>query len=549
MIFDPLIDHYDELLDGHYDCVDRIVLSAYNYFIQSGGGFRLWWRELHGDEATLDNTHLMRYAGRFARRVRAFAEAHGIPLIDCQRGQRKQEIADEHIPVEPEPDFEGLMCILVGRAPAPLREIIRCTNGQPHIQTKKPYPYANWYSFHIMDREWGHLIIRFCPHPPFNAQILLNGHEYVARRAAREGIGFTKEGNCFTNISDVAGLARVADAMAAECGEGRLAKICERWIYSTCLCFALDTDDQERTRFRYGYSVYQIEYSRNLLFTRGRVLDSVFDGIIDRTRSRLDIKTVRTLFGYKQRPYHKSRASRCEVVVERPVYNLTVFKVHFKRLTLKIYSKGEHVLRIEAIAHNTRDLRSRRGIDAMSDMVAELRQMVERFTATLQASHVSFIDAGTLERWPERETVNGRPVAGLDVNRPRMRAAMEAVVALSLQPTGFTAADHARKVCEILNKDTDAYQPRQAAYDLKKLRAKGLAHKIKGARRYEAGEEGLRQMSAFITLRDKVLSPLLTGGCKLKRGPKRLNHSEIDTHYEIIQGQMQKLFETIGISA
>lgn len=56
-------------------------------------------------------------------------------------------------------------------------------------------------------------------------------------------------------------------------------------------------------------------------------------------------------------------------------------------------------------------------------------------------------------------------------------------------------------------------------------------------------------MSAFITLRDKVLSPLLTGGCKLKRGPKRLNHSEIDTHYEIIQGQMQKLFETIGISA
>lgn len=549
MIFDPLIDHYSELLDGHYDCVDRIVLSAYNYPIQSGGGFRLWWRELHGGEENLDDTHLMRYAGRFARRIRAFAEAHDIPLIDCRAKQRKHEIAEEYIPNNPEPDFEGLLCILVGRAPAPLREVIRCSNGQPHIQTKKPYPYVNLYSFHIMDREWGHVIIRFCPHPPFNAQIILNGHEYVARRAAREAIGFTKEGNCFTNISDAAGLARVADAMTATCGEGRLAQVCERWIYSTCLCFALDTDEQARTRFRYGYSVYQIEYSRNLLFTRGRALDSVFDGIIDRTRSRLDIKTVRTLFGYKQRPSHRSRAPRFEVVVERPAYNLTVFKVHFKRLTLKIYSKGERVLRIEAIAHNTRDLRSRRSIESMSDIVAELRRMVERFTATLQATHVSFIDAGAMERWPEREKVNGRPVAGLDVNRPRMRAAMEAVVALSLLPTGFTSAHHARKVREILGPGADAYQPRQAAYDLKKLRAKGLVQKIKGARRYEAGPEGLRQMSAFLTLRDKVLKPLLANTGKLKAGPKGPNHSELDTQYETIQRQMQTLFKTIGISA
>jgi hypothetical protein len=32
------------------------------------------------------------------------------------------------------------------------------------------------------------------------------------------------------------------------------------------------------------YSTYQIEYSRNLLFTRGTTLDAVFQGLIDRTR-------------------------------------------------------------------------------------------------------------------------------------------------------------------------------------------------------------------------------------------------------------------------
>jgi len=39
-----------------------------------------------------------------------------------------------------------------------------------------------------------------------------------------------------------------------------------------------------------------------------------------------------------------------EVAVERPTYDLTIFKLHCGKLTLKIYTKGERVLRIEAVA-------------------------------------------------------------------------------------------------------------------------------------------------------------------------------------------------------
>ena len=38
--------------------------------------------------------------------------------------------------------------------------------------------------------------------------MILNGHEYVACQARKAGIAFTKEGNCFTTISDAAGLAK-----------------------------------------------------------------------------------------------------------------------------------------------------------------------------------------------------------------------------------------------------------------------------------------------------------------------------------------------------
>src|SRR5262249_48588934 len=106
------------------------------------------------------------------------------------------------------------------------------------------------------------------PSPPFPAQVMLNGHEYVACQARKAGISFTKQGNCFTTISDAAALAKIADTLSEHRAIARLSQVCERWIY-TCLCFALDFDEQKPSRFRYEYSNYQIEYSRNLVFQVG----------------------------------------------------------------------------------------------------------------------------------------------------------------------------------------------------------------------------------------------------------------------------------------
>ena len=78
--------------------MDRIVLNAYFSFGHSPGGFRVWWRRLHGDsDEDLDNAHLMRMAGRFSRRVRGWAKANGVPVIDCKAGERKHLIAEEYL--------------------------------------------------------------------------------------------------------------------------------------------------------------------------------------------------------------------------------------------------------------------------------------------------------------------------------------------------------------------------------------------------------------------------------------------------------------------
>jgi hypothetical protein len=166
-------------------------------------------------------------------------------------------------------------------------------------------------------------------------------HEYVACQARKAGLSFTKEGNCFMSLSEAAGLAKIADTLSEPRAIGRLSQVCERWIY-TCLCFALDFDEQKRSGFRYQYSSYQIEYSRNRVFQVGGHLDQVFQALIDRRRAPLDLKTIKTILGYRRRPRYRrtQRSAEWEVSVERPAYDLTIFKRHCGKLSLKIYSKS-----------------------------------------------------------------------------------------------------------------------------------------------------------------------------------------------------------------
>ena len=57
--------------------------------------------------------------------------------------------------------------------------------------------------------------------------------------------------------------------------------------------------------------------------------------------------------------------------------------------------------------------------------------------------------------------------------------------------------------------DHCGYSVRQAAYDLRKLRGKGLVDKPDRARRYHVGAPAARTIAALLTLRDQVIAPIL----------------------------------------
>src|ERR1700747_1988791 len=496
---DDFSQYHAELLDGIYDCVDRIVLNAFFPLGQTGGGMRSWWRSLHGTDSQLNDKHLREMAGTFSRRLHAFCAKQRIPIIEARSRERKHELAEPHVPKDP--TFRGLFLVITGNAPAPTWEVKRNSDGRiTEVRHRKNWPLVKHYYFHIMDREWGHVTIRMCGYPPFGAQLILNGHEWVEREARRMCLTTVKDGNCFVEGSDFAAVNRVAARLHQENAIGRLRELCERWIYSTCLCFGLTHEEQKRSTFAYQYSVFQLELSRNLLFLRGTTMNEVYQKLIDRTRAPLDLKQVKTIFGFSHRPHQiaKRGRERTEVfkAVQAQSYDLTVFKIKWGNLTLKIYDKGGRVLRIEVVVHNAKELRSGKMLERLPTLLARIADMLVRFLDTVQAAHVSFLDGGAFEGVTEPTTRGTRRLAGIDLNKARNRHAVDAVVELATKPTGFTVAQLAETVRQRSGQDATTYSPRHAAYDLAKMLGKMLVRRIERSRRYAVDPPGLRTLGA-----------------------------------------------------
>jgi len=237
------------------------------------------------------------------------------------------------------------------------------------------------------------------------------------------------------------------------------------------------------------------------------------------------------------------------VVLETPVYDLTVFKLHFGKLTLKAYTKGERVLRFEVVVHNTQDLGCGRVLPRFPLIVARSLSILERFLTALDCVDVAFISDQTLDQLPLPSRVGKVRVGGIDLNNPRMRAALAAVLAVAPSPLGFTVSQFRAKVLAMTGHSDADYSPRHAAYDVKKLRGKQLITKLGRSRRYELCVASMRSIAALDILRDHVIRPVLAGISGTHPKPAPVVHAPLDRHYQRLCEDIQPLFEELGIAA
>ena len=172
--------------------------------------------------------------------------------------------------------------------------------------------------------------------------------------------------------------------------------------------------------------------------------------------------------------------------------------------------------------------------------------MLERFCTTVDCVDVAFIPDGILDDLPQPSITGRTRVGGVDLNKPRIRTTLAAVIALAANPNGFTVAELTAKV-HAISAHVD-YTARQAAYDLRKLRGHDLVVKPGRGRRYRVPAHAARTITALLVVRQHVIEPIVAGVRSPRRGRKPAHWTAVDRDYETLRVDMQTLFHDLALT-
>ena len=111
----------------------------------------------------------------------------------------------------------------------------------------------------------------------------------------------------------------------------------------------------------------------------------------------------------------------------------------------------------------------------------------------------------------------------------------------------FTASQLADQVAGVSPQASGGYGPRQAAYDLKKLRGKEMVERQD--RRYQTTSAGLRAIAALVVLREKAIRPLLATAQQLQPSRGSQNPTALDRQYETVRIGIAGVLRELGVAA
>ncbi len=142
------------------ESLDRLYLNVYVPALQCVPGVLRFFRE-HCGQPIASSALMAPISAAFVAAIRAFVAREGVPLVDFRRGQRKDDIAPEHLA-----RFTGTEGVLfVGRAQEKTR-VFR-TEKRRNPATGRPYPWivpstamVNLYYFHCVDRDFGPFFLK-----------------------------------------------------------------------------------------------------------------------------------------------------------------------------------------------------------------------------------------------------------------------------------------------------------------------------------------------------------------------------------------------------
>ena len=196
------------------ESIDRMYLNVYQPRLQSPAQVAAFFR-FHRGHTFASSVLMDPISKAFIASVEGFVKANKIPLIPFVKGQRKDDVAKEHLA-----KFRGKEGVLfVGKAqekvPVFRTEKRRSPSGQPYPWIVKSTAMVNQFYFYCVDEDFGPFFLKFSTYFPYTAKLCINGHEYLKRQLAQEKIAFTALDNGILTSANHKRMQQIADGLSA----------------------------------------------------------------------------------------------------------------------------------------------------------------------------------------------------------------------------------------------------------------------------------------------------------------------------------------------
>jgi len=211
--------------------------------------------------------------------------------------------------------------------------VVVSTAKSNHLEYE--WRYVNLYYFYLRDERLGRMFLRLCPYFPFNLQVCLNGHEWLARQLAREGIAFRQRDNAIMDCAAPERLQELADTFGPNDVVGTVEPCLARWL-------TFFTPEEQALGYRHRLKMAQMEYCHNLIFQERARVERLFDRLLDLNRA---IGTPEKLALIFARPNFQADTRTAETTVRITRLKTPVLRTGFQSTVLKQYVKSGALLR------------------------------------------------------------------------------------------------------------------------------------------------------------------------------------------------------------
>jgi hypothetical protein len=489
-----------EVLKSHVtlevEGIDRMYLNVYQPRLQTDRGVASFFR-FHRGELFASSALMNPMSKSFIAAVDRFVKREQVPLITFTKGQRKDDVTQEYRSRFSKP--EGI--VVVGKAQE--KTPVFRTEKRRNPETGRTYPWivrttamVNHYYFYGIDEDFGPFFIKFCTYFPYNAKLCINGHEYVKRQLAKEGIAFEALDNGILNCANPRRLQQLCDGLST----AKIDALLRKWLARLPHPF---TSKDRAAGYRYDVSILQAEFSLTQVLDQPRTGRIFFEEVI---RENLDIGRpdhVQLIFGRRISKRTPGRF-RTRVITEGVTPSL---HVDYKRSRIKQYHKEGRALRTETTINDPRDF----GIGKRLCNLPALRrigfQANRRLVDVQRISQDCAVGEGAFKGINGPVEVDGQRASGLPFADVAVQALLSSLLVFRLLPRGFSNRDLRDHWAPLLGKSPDDMTPGQMTYHLRRLRLHGLIKRITGTHRYQVTRQGWRAALFFTRTYNRVLRP------------------------------------------